>query len=1006
MSKPNELMKTYWRSLQPKKRKLNVLGNDEGAGSRAEFPPGADELEIAPGASRRKFMGILGASAALAGVTGCVRKPVEHILPYAKRPEDLIPGNPTYYATAFQVGATVMGLLVESQDGRPTKIEGNPQHSGSLGGTDIWAQASVLGLYDPDRSTAPMSTTQAAYAVAADADTAKKAATEVLCDAVKDRVLADSKSLDRAVEARADCEARIEKGGKWQVENTPEGVQAAVRVDGDSQVDSDWNTAWLSLDDLAKEMAKGQGDGVALVIGPTMSPTLRAQIRAFQERNPKARVFLDDPGSTQNAVEAAEALGGPGTRFYYQLADARVIVSADSDFLGHEQDHVRLTREYADGRKLENPRDQMNRLYAMGPNMTQTAAQADNRLNIKSGQVADVLMGIAHELLETHQMKHPGGSEPLKDAIKKPKLGDAEAKYVAAVAKDLADNKGKALVLVGDRQPAAVHGLGMFINMTLRALGGGPAPSLMRSRTDADATAYGRLEELAVALDDGKVSTVICLGTNPAYDAPGSLAMGERLAKAKVLVHAGEYRDETGQIAHWHLPTAHFLESWGDLEAVDGTTSIQQPLIAPLHGSPSLIELVARLANPGEEADGLALVRKFWDGEVGAAGVPERRWRRWLHDGVVSGIPRTPTRPKNRGWGELQKGVEALPKATDRVEVQIDLDSKVLGGEYSNNGWLQELPDSATKLTWDNAALISRKMANDLGVENGDMVDVKIGDASVTLPAWVSPGQHPETVALRLGYGRRGLGAVAEGSGFDVYKLQDHTQPHFAPGDIGRGAGKYQLISTQDHGALDPDDSPTFLVDPPGGGLGIDYPERELYRETDRRGYKQNPKFAKEGDLMPPGRLKSLWDRPELTRPDAVGDGHRPQQLHGVQHLHRRLQLREQHPGGRQGDGGDGPGDALDSHRPLLPRRPGQSRRWSLFARATVMQCENGALRRRSAPSRRPPRSSAEGLNDMAYNRCVGTRYCSQQLPLQGPAVQLQVNYNLDIRAAIEKLHF
>jgi molybdopterin-containing oxidoreductase family iron-sulfur binding subunit len=997
VSKPNNNLKSYWRSIKSAPTRLPVLGNANAGG---EFPPGADELEIPPGASRRKFMGILGASTALAGLgSGCVRKPVEHILPYAKRPEDLIPGTPVYYATACQVGPTVVGLLVESQDGRPTKIEGNPQHSGSLGATDVWSQAEVLNFYDPDRSQIPMGTTQAAYAISGDRSSAKEAALEVLCGAVRDRVLADTNSRDQADQAANACREHAEKNGKWSYELTDKGQQAAFVVEGDQQVDSDWGTAWYALDEVFEELRKDGGNGVALVVPQVLSPSLRAQIRDFQKAQPKARVFLDDPLAPSNTIAASEALGGKGTRFYYELTDARVIVSADSDFLGHEQDHVRLTREYADGRKIDNPRDPMNRLYVMGPSMNQTAAQADNRLSIKAGAVANVLSFVARELMDTHGMKPPGGSDAMAAAISKPKLDEAQAKFAQALAKDLADNKGKAVILVGERQPVGVHGLGLFINMTLRALGGGPQPSLMRNRNDVDAVATESLVDLAEGLEKGDLKTVICLGTNPVYDAPGSLGMADKLSKARLLIHCGLHRDETGQVAHWHLPTSHFLEAWGDLEASDGTSTIQQPLIAPLYKTPSLLEVLARFTHPGKALDGLSLVKGYWDAEVGGGGVAERRWRRWLHDGMVSGIPRTPARPKLREWQDLGGALKALPEATDRTEVQIDIDSKVLAGSFSNNGWMQEVPDAISKLTWDNAALIARSTANELGVKNGDMVEVKVGDAAVTLPAWVSPGQHPQTVALRLGYGRRGLGSVADDAGFDINPVRNHETPYFAEGKISQGAGSYELISTQDHGALDPDDSPTFLVDPPGAGAGFDYKERTLYRETDRQGYKQNPKFAKEGDLMPPHRLKSLWKRPDLTAPQQWAMSIDLNSCTGCNTCTVACQAENNIPV---------VGKAMvimgremhwiridryyrgDADNPEMVTQP-----------IPCMQCEAAPCETVCPVA--ATTHSPDGLNDMVYNRCIGTRYCSNNCPYKVRRYNY-FNFHLGI-GIVEQMH-
>ncbi|MFO7563935.1 MAG: hypothetical protein R6X02_14910, partial [Enhygromyxa sp.] len=288
-NKPNESLKAYWRSVQRRKTRLKVLGSSDHAG--AEFPPGADELVVEGGASRRKFMGILGASTALAGLTstGCVRKPVQHIMPFAKRPEDRIPGVPVYYATAYQVGGTVQGLLVESHDGRPTKIEGNPQHSGSQGATDVFAQASILGLYDPERSTKVMSKTVSAHAFA-DPGQGEQAKTEVakgMCLRLRERTLEHTKSIDAANAAAASCEQQIEQGGRWNVYVGEDGRQVTeLSLDWDEQVETNWGDAWSSLTETFAELHGAGGQGLALVVSGSMSPSYRAAQQRFVQTYP------------------------------------------------------------------------------------------------------------------------------------------------------------------------------------------------------------------------------------------------------------------------------------------------------------------------------------------------------------------------------------------------------------------------------------------------------------------------------------------------------------------------------------------------------------------------------------------------------------------------------------------------------------------------------------------------------------------------------------------------
>ncbi|HVH97464.1 MAG TPA: hypothetical protein VM869_02095, partial [Enhygromyxa sp.] len=397
-NKPNESLKAYWRGVQRRKTRLNVLGSN--APADAEFGPGADELVVEGGASRRKFMGILGASTALAGLTstGCVRKPEQHIMPFAKRPEDRIPGMPVYYATAYQVGGTVQGLLVESHDGRPTKIEGNPQHAGSQGATDVFAQASILNLYDPERSTKVMSKTVSGhvFVTPGQGEQAKTDVAHGLCVRLRERTLEHSKSVDAADAAAMRCEERV-KNGRWNIYVGEDGREVTeLSIDWDEQVETTWGDAWAQLTETFADLHAAGGQGLALVVPGSLSPSFRAAQQRFVQTYPKAKVVLCDPSYPINAIRAAEMAAGEGARYYHSLEEAKVIVAADSDFLGVDQDHVRLTREFARKRKLGAPgdTDKMNRLYVVEPHLTSTGAQADERLRLPSTDVVDFLAAL------------------------------------------------------------------------------------------------------------------------------------------------------------------------------------------------------------------------------------------------------------------------------------------------------------------------------------------------------------------------------------------------------------------------------------------------------------------------------------------------------------------------------------------------------------------------------------------------------------------------------------
>jgi Fe-S-cluster-containing dehydrogenase component len=1056
--KPNEALKTYWRSVSRRKTRLNVLGNSASAGD-AEFPPGADELVVEGGASRRKFMGMLGASTALAGLTstGCVRKPAQNIMPFAKRPEDLIPGVPVYYATAYQVGGTVMGLLAESQDGRPTKIEGNPQHSGSQGATDVFAQASVLNLYDPERSQKVRSKTVSAHAFAApgQGEQAKEQVAHGMCERLRELTLGDSKSIDAADAAKAKCEQLVDKTGRWNVYTDDQGREVTeLSIDWDAQVETNWGDAWAALTERFADLHGGGGAGLALVVPGSLSPSFRALQQRFVQTYPKAKVVLDDPSYPINSITAAEMVAGEGARAYHSLEEAAVVVAADCDFLGVEQDHVRLTREYAAKRKLAGPDDtsKMNRLYVVEPHLTSTGAQADERLRLPAGDVIDFLAALIIALVEDHGVTLPPGSEQLGSVIKTRGQFDLRTqRFVAALAEDLASRaKGapvgpgqppqneRICVMVGERQPPLAHGLAYLINAALLSASANP-PGPLRFAHRLDNVPYEDLGTLAKGLEDGSIHTVLCLGTNPAYDAPGALAMGEKLAKATLLVHAGTHCDETGQIAHWHLPMSHYLEAWGDLEAVDGTVSIQQPLIAPLYDTRSALEILAMLVphkDPvsGEwalstvEKPGDRLVREYWNGEIvaGSARTPapsklsDRVWRRWLHDGLVSGIPRSPTLARPNKWRAFADLMVTRVVEDAPYEINFHLDPKVLAGEFSNNSWMQELPHPISKLVWDNAAYISAALAAELGVDNGDNLSIKVGDASLSVPVWIAPGQHDRTVSLTLGYGRRGLGTVADGAGFDVHPLRRRETEWFARGEVSRGSGTYELVSTQDYGLLDPDG--------PKGTPILNYERRPIYREDSVAGYKKDPNFSKKGDLMPKERLKEPWSRydpavnPTLSVPILYG----PHQWGMSVDLNSCISCNAcviacQAENNIPTVGKDEVSNGREMHWIRIDRyytgpedNPDAVVMPMLCQHCETAPCENVCPVAATA-------HSPEGLNDMAYNRCIGTRYCANNCPYKvrrfnffkynahmPPTVQMQKNPDVTVRfrGVIEKCSF
>ena len=928
----------FWRSLQSR-----TEDKDVSADTWKEFPEGAEELEIpADGVSRRNFFGLIGSGAALAGIslsaTGCIRKPKENILPYKTRPEDLIPGKPMFYASAFAVGGTVEGVVVESHEGRPIKVEGNDNHAGSGGATSLFAQASVLDLYDPDRSRMPMQ------------------AGEV----------------------------------------------------------SDWGTARTALEKLME--AKGDGAGMAFVVQDMPSPTNRALLGGIKQRFPKARFFDGDPMRPAQSIAVAEMLAGAGARFRYVLDGAKVVASFDADFLAPtHHDSTRLSREWASTRKVVGPTDPMSRLYVFEPHLSSTGLMADHRVRLRGSQVGDALIGLAKALFSGKHatVKVPDGFSV--DALPAVQLDEGTQAVVDALADDLAEAVEndrckeaaaaeaagaepsryrplcKSAVLVGERQPMWVHALAATINSGLRNTG-----TTVRWRLDASAVPLESLSALSEALGSG-VDTVVCLETNPAYDGLSDQGLAEKLTAANT-IHVGLYRDETGALAKWHLPISHYLEAWGDTEASDGTIAIVQPLIDPLHDTYSSTELLHLFAT-GKLDRGSTILKKFWQGQLGP-GFSDKTWRRWLHDGVVAGAPRQPNIPPLSGWEKVAPAVSSGRQTIEGMEVNFHVDPRLADGRYGNNAWLQELPHPVSKLSWDNAAYLAPSVAAELGVSNEDMVNVTVeGGGSMELPVFIMPGQAANTVSITIGSGRKVLrwdgqeSVVSKGAGFNANVARSTAGAWIAKGSVAKGSGTYPLANTQDYGSLKP---PNYLNN---------FKERPIVIEATTEEFSAEPNFVEKANLMPEERLRHLWDPPKYTGKQQWGMSIDLNTCTGCLSCVVACQAENNIPivGKEQViNGRELHWIRLDRYYRAVDPKTRKYESWehiddveAVVQPMLCQHCETAPCE--SVCPVAATVHSPEGLNDMVYNRCVGTRYCSNNCPYKVRRYNF-FNYNLDLR--------
>ncbi len=697
----------YWRSLNELAQKPEFEAMVE-----REFPGGAPASW--QGVSRRNFLRLMGASLAMAGLAGCVRQPEERIFPYVKQPEDLIPGNALFFASAHSWNGYGRGVLVESHMGRPTKIEGNPDHPSSLGATDAITQAALLTMYDPERS------------------------------------------------------------------------QSATK-NGEN---SDWAAFMGEANTLVSRFKSTRGAGLRILTETVTSPTLTAQIAELQRQLPEARWHVWEPAGFDNARVGARMAFGSESSVNYRFAQADVIVSLDSDFLMSEPGSVRFAREYADGRRVRTRSGQtkMNRLYSFESTPNITGANADHNWPVRASEIG----AVAQALLTA--VAGGIGSAPV------PVLpASIDAKALAAVAADLRAARGRSVVIAGANQPAELHALVFAINAALGNIGKTVLVTEPVESTPSDS--LQSLKNLVTDMNAGRVETLVIVGSNPVYTAPADLKFLDAFKKVATRIRLGLYNDETSNWCHWHLPQSHFLEEWSDIRAHDGTVSIVQPLIEPLYSTVSVHQLFSVLTGRGSRDD-YNIVREYWQTRAAGLGGAnfETWWRKALNDGIIAG---TQAKAKSVSVGSLSSQPSA--PVISGLEITFHPDPYIRDGRDANNGWLQELPRPMTKITWDNAALLSVNTARKLNLNNYEMVKITTGGASLEMPVWIMPGQPDDSVAVHLGYGRTRVGKVGEGTGFDTYTLRSSTGLWFAGGvKIEKTNGKlFTLAITQEHHRLD-----------------------------------------------------------------------------------------------------------------------------------------------------------------------------------------------------------
>ncbi|MGA7129301.1 MAG: TAT-variant-translocated molybdopterin oxidoreductase [Chthoniobacterales bacterium] len=825
-----------------------------------EFSEGASEF--ADPLARREFMKLMGASLALMGFSACHRPPQQKIVPYLEQPEFLVPGRPLFFATAMPFNGSATGILVESNEGRPTKVEGNSTHPLSLGATGIFEQASILGLYDPDRSKT---------------------------------------------------------------------------ISNDGQIET-WNrlvSAWLTEQD--HHLTQG-GQTLRFLIDSITSPTLSWQIAQLQKRYPAAKWYQWEPISRETILEAYGSIFGKPAQPEYDLGATDVIVAFDSDFLFDSPFRLAYTRAFAGRRNyrrtdFSNP----NYLYVAEPSPTITGSMAEMRLPMAGWKISGLVQALANQL----------SAKESKAEVDEP---DAVAWMQECVAR-LQASRGHCLVVAGYRQPALVHHWVHAINVALGNIG--KTVSYRQVTGISLASPSQGIAKLAQELASGQVEMLVILGGNPVFDAPANLEFEKLLSRARFSLHLSLYDDETSAGCHWHVPESHFLESWSDAVASDGSTSIIQPLIAPLYGGYSRHQLLALFLGQVSTEDH-DIVREYWKSN-GNWDDFEKQWRQGLSDGIFP-LNLAPVLSNTSGSNSLQP-IAPISEESLEIELSFHPDPTLWDGRFANNGWLQELPKPFTRLTWENPALVSPALARELQVVNGDMVEIRTDTGALEIPIWILPGQAKWTISLYLGGGRSRAGHVGNGAGFNSYRLRDLQSLWFVrKATVLKKGTFHQLVSTQFHHGMqgrDPVRTRTFEE-----FRQQQIPKTELAEkpEPDQTLYNFGEMLTAEHQWGMVINLNTciacnacvVACQSENNIP-VVG---RDQVWHGREmHWIRIDHYYEGEP---------------DS--PKLYHQP-----------VPCMHCE-------TAPCElvcpvEATLHSAEGLNQQVYNRCIGTRYCSNNCP-------------------------
>jgi MoCo/4Fe-4S cofactor protein with predicted Tat translocation signal len=872
---------------------------------KEEFPRQAGAGEWVDAVSRRGFLKVMGASLALAGLAGCTKQPDEPIFPYIKQPEDLILGKAMYFATAYPFPTGAIPVLIKSDSFRPIKVDGNPEHPMSKGKSDAFTQATLLDLYDPDRS-----------------------------------------------------QHVLHRG----------------------QVSS-WGEFQQAFATAAKKTSGGQG--IYFLSETITSPSLAAQWKQVQAVYPQAKLVQWEPVNQDSSRAASKAAFGSYTDAQYKLEEADVILSLDADFLGGigHPGFLPLAAGYAERHRYEEGKP-MNRLYVVETMPTVTGFKAEHRLGLKPSEIATFALALAN------------GAAPQGATAE-------QQKFFAALSADLKNSGGKCVVIPGEQASPAVHAAAYALNSSLGAVGKTVIYTETVNPMPTDQLA--ELKSLVADMKAGKVQWLVMLGVNPIYSAPWDLGFRDAFENVPVTVQLGAHVDETGAISNWHINKSHYLESWSDARAYDGTITIIQPMIDPMYQGRSAHDMLqALLADPQQSAYDVVVAnaKTYIKGDFATG------WRKALHDGWVEGTAFT---AKAGGAGKSAMASFPTPSGTNGLEISFRPDPSIYDGRFANVGWLQELPKQVTNLSWDNAAIMSINTLADLKLDESDPVKITLNGREVIAPAMMIPGHPDGVITVHLGFGRGvEAGRVAQGVGFDAYQIRIADELLFTSGATAKKVpGTYDLCITKVHniehrGSFAQHDLEKPLSDKDGvySLAGHEAEERSIIRYATLDEVKKNPNFAHEG-----GASGTLIDK--------VGYSPQGEKVpHDNSFFPDNWNYEKQDPSTLKIQNAWGMAIDLNScigcnacivscyaenNIPVIGReqvKVGRIMQWlridtyfegdlhapkAHFQPMACQHCENAGCEQVCPVGATV--HTPEGLNTMVYNRCVGTRYCSNNCP-------------------------